>query len=190
MNVWKRAHHADIVQRITQGNDTMLLGKLCRYVGIQYEASFDKAIHIGRTLCTRKNVVVGTQFDIIDKKTFERRPHVVTLWFNPNGTGYLLDTMGEITGKGHVHMDVYKDYPIVREVLGLDTTRGDGIHSALCDHNAENVFQQLQVVEKNWRFISMDDMNVENIARHHEWSTDVDIAHYSASLLERTFPDA
>ena len=97
--------------------------------------------------------------------------------------------MGEITGKGHVHMDVYKDYPIVREVLGLDTTRGEGIHSAHGD-DAESVFQQLHVVEKNWRYRIMNDISIENIARHHEWSPDVDIAHYSASLLERTFPDA
>jgi hypothetical protein len=190
MNVLKFAHHARIVQHISQGNDSMLLGKMFRHVGIQYEASFDKAIHIGRTLCTTNNVVIGTKFDIIDKNTFERRPHFVTLWFDRQGKGFLLDTMGEITGKGGVHMNVYKDYPIVREVLGLDTTRGEGIHSALLGTSADSMFQQLHVVEKNWRFRAMEDMSVENIARHHEWSPDVDIAHFSASILERTFPDA
>ena len=188
MNVWKRAHHAHIVQRIAHGNDKMLLGKLFRHVGIQYEASFDKAIHIGRTLGASKNVVVGTQFDVINKKTFERRPHLVTLWFDRQGNGFLLDTMGEITGKGTVHMAVYKDYPIVREVLGLDTTGAKVFTQGVC----------LLVACSNnymlWRKIGDSEPWTTRVSR-----TSPDITNgaqmltspnFLASLLERTFPDA
>lgn len=123
-----RNKSSHIARRIIQKNDARLVGKLFRHVDVHFEEKFDKAVHMAQTLSAHKNVVLATQFDLVDRQTHEKSPHTVSLWFNRRGKGFLYDTMGEISGQEGVYMDVYKDYPIVREVLGLETMRGGSSH--------------------------------------------------------------
>lgn len=179
--------HAHLAKRIVQKNESQLVGKLFRYMDVPFERKFDRAVHMAQTLSAHRNVVVATQFDVVDKKTFERAHHTVSLWFNHKGKGYLYDTMGEICGQKSIYMDVYKDYPIVREVLGMDSTRAHSVHGVDTSHYS--LFQQLYALEKNWRFLHVQDISLEDVVKHVHCSRFIDLNHYSKSIIERSFPD-
>jgi hypothetical protein len=179
--------HAKLARRIIQKNDARLVSKLFRFVDVHFEEKFDKAVHMAQTLSSHKNVVVATQFDLVDRETSEKSPHTVSLWFNRKGTGFLYDTMGEITGKESVYMDVYKDYPIVRDVLGLETMRGGSAHEI--DSSYKSLFSQLHMMETNWRFLHMPNVSVEDVAMHSMLRTPRDVVQYSRDIMKRAFDD-
>ena len=179
--------HARIARRIIQKNDAQLVSKLFRFVDVHFEETFDKAVHMARTLSAHKNVVVATQFDLVHRQTRETSPHTVSLWFNRQGKGFLYDAMGEISGRELVYMDVYKDYPIVREVLGLETTRGGSSHGI--DTSPKALFSQLYMLEKNWRFLHINDVSVEDVAMQSMLCTPRDVVQYSRDVIERAFYD-
>ena len=179
--------HAHIARRIIQKNDAQLVSKMFRFVDVHFEEKFDKALHMARTLSAHKNVVVATQFDLVDRQTRETSPHTVSLWFNHKGTGFLYDAMGEISGREKVYMDVYKDYPIVREVLGLETMCGGSAHEIDTSH--KSLFSQLYMLEKNWRFLHMPNVSVEDVAMHSMLCMPRDVVQYSQDIIERVFKD-
>lgn len=179
--------HTKLARRIIQKNDARLVSKLFRFVDVHFEEQFDKAVHMGRTLSVHKNVVVATQFDLVDRQTSEKSPHTVSLWFNRNGKGFLYDAMGEISGQEGVYMDVYKDYPIVREVLGLETMRGGSAHEI--NSSYKSLFSQLHMVEKHWRFLYMPNVSIEDVAMHSMLCTPRDVVQYSRDIIKRAFDD-
>lgn len=180
--------YAHLARRIIQHNDTHLVGKLFNYFDVRFENNFDRAVHMARMLSAHKNVVMATQFDLVDDNTQEKTPHTVSIWFNRKGNGYVYDAMGEISGQERVYMDVYKDYQIVREILGIGMTRSKSLHQI--DTSSRSLFQQLYMLETNWRFLHMQDISIEDVAMHYSTNNMLqDVTQYSKYVIERAFYD-
>lgn len=177
-----------VVHRIAQ-NDTTYIRRLYKYVDVPFEPSFDKAIHVGRTMSKHQNSIIATQYNLIDPSRQRKYAHHISLWFNQNGSGFLFDPLGEVTGKEKLKMEVYQDYPIIRDVFGMNTTRGEGIHWKVPHHSTLSIFNHLFMLEHNWRYFHMKDVDMEKVASQIDWFVHHDIEKYSRVLLEKVFND-
>ena len=93
----------------------MYICRLYRYVDVAFEPSFDKALHVARTMSKHQNSIIATQYNLIDSCRQRKYAHHICLCFNQNGTGFMFDPLGEVTCKEKIKMEVYKYYPIIRD---------------------------------------------------------------------------
>lgn len=196
MEFSKYKKFAPIVRRIVELNHEDVLSKLYNYVKVPFIPTFEEAIRVGRVLSATRNAVVATHLTMEHYKTRKKEQHAVSLWFNPQGRGFLFDPNGEVDQEGIWVVYKYNNYETMRRIFGIRTSAGVGPQID-CPHTPGYIhnggfceFYNLLLMEQWYKDLGDHQANIEHFpSEHYEWMREANMAEYSTSVLKRVFHD-